>query len=197
MGATRPAEYRDYLAVQLRRTLSKRGESSGIGSRLLISRTIDALGAPVDARILCVGCRNGAELDEFRARGARDVVGVDLFSQRDDILVMDMHAMTFDDDSFDAVYCSHALEHSYDVPSVASEIERVGRDDAVVALEVPVRISATAADRIVFAGVDDLRRAFEPHVGEVLLSEEEPPLTETNEQGTEIARLVFRLRKRG
>jgi hypothetical protein len=58
-----------------------------------------------------------------------------------------------------------------------------------------VRAQASAADRIVFSSLDEVRRAFGSHVGEVALAEEQPPHSPTNEQGTEIARLVFRLRK--
>jgi ubiquinone/menaquinone biosynthesis C-methylase UbiE len=108
---------------------------------------------------------------------------------------MDMHAMSFPDDSFDVVYASHALEHSYDVERVVREIARVARDRAVVGVEVPVRAQASDADRVVFSGIDELRRAFGSYLGQELLAEEQPPRTARNEQGTEIGRLVFRLRK--
>jgi SAM-dependent methyltransferase len=193
LGRRHPPEYRDYLSMQLRRTLSKRETDPGAGAVTLINSVAD--GQPSGGAVLCVGCRNPLELDRFRARGFDDVVGIDLFSQRDDILVMDMHELSFPDDSFDVVYASHALEHSYDVDRVAREVARVGRDGAVVGVEVPVRTQASAADRIVFSGLDELRAVFSPHIGTELLAEEQAPHTPTNAQGTEIARLVFRLRK--
>ena len=193
LAERRTPEYRDYLAVQLRRTLSKRETDPGIGAVTLINRVADAQRG--EGSVLCVGCRNGLELDRFRARGFEDVVGIDIFSRRDDIKVMDMHELTFPDDSFDVVYCSHALEHSYDVGRVAGQIVRVARDGAVVGVEVPVRAQASAADRVVFSSVDELRATFAPHVAEELLAEEQPPRSETNDQGTDIARLVFRVRK--
>jgi hypothetical protein len=58
-----------------------------------------------------------------------------------------------------------------------------------------VRAQASTADRIVFSGLDELRGAFEPHIRDEVLAEEQPPRSPTNDQGTEIARLVFRLRK--
>jgi SAM-dependent methyltransferase len=193
LGSDRPREYRKYLTVQLRRTLSKRENDPGAGAVMLINRVADE--NPGDGAVLCVGCRNGLELDRFRARGFEDVIGIDLFSQRPDILVMDMHDLTFPDDSFDVVYASHALEHSYDVGRVVREVVRVARVGAVVGVEVPVRVQASAADRVVFSGLDELRRVFEPYIADELLAEEQPPHSATNEQGTEIARLVFRLRK--
>jgi len=193
LGQNRSPEYRDYLAVQLRRTLSKSETDPGVGAVTLINRVADAQSSR--GPVLCVGCRNPLELDRFRARGFDDVVGIDLFSQREDIKVIDMHDMTFPDDSFDVVYCSHALEHAYDVRRVVDQIVRVARDDAVVGVEVPVRAQASAADRVVFAGLGELRAAFDFHVGIELLAQEQPPRSETNDQGTGVARLVFRVRK--
>jgi SAM-dependent methyltransferase len=193
LGKRHPREYRDYLATQLRRTLSKRETDPGAGAVTLINRVAEA--QPAGGAALCVGCRNTLELDRFRAHGFDDVVGIDLFSQRDDILVMDMHELSFPDDSFDVVYASHALEHSYDVDRVVREIGRVARDGAVVGVEVPVRAQASAADRVLFSGLDELRAAFRRYVGSELHAEEQAPHTPTNEQGTDIARLVFRLRK--
>src|SRR5919198_1490353 len=126
LGKCRSGEYRDYLAIQLRRTLSKRDTDPGIGAVTLINRVADE--RRDGGRVLCVGCRNALELDRFRARGFDDVVG------------------------FDVVYASHALEHSYDVNRVVREIVRVARDRAVIAAEVPVRVQASAADRVVFSG---------------------------------------------
>lgn len=193
LGRRRPPEYRDYLATQLRRTLSKRENDPGVGAVKLINDVADQ--KPAGGTVLCVGCRNAVELDLFRARGFGEVVGIDVFSQRRDILVMDMHEMTFSDGSFDVVYASHALEHSWDVGRVVGEIGRVACDGAIIGVEVPVRVQASTADRIVFSGLEELRSVFQPHIGEELLGEEQAPRTPTNGQGTEIARLVFRLRK--
>ncbi len=193
LGKSQPPEYRDYLATQLRRTLSKRETDPGVGAVTLINRVADA--QPSGGSVLCVGCRNALELDRFRERGFEDVVGIDVFSQREDILVMDMHQMSFSNDSFDVVYASHSLEHSYDVGRVVREIGRVARDGAVVGVEVPVRTQRSAADRVVFSGLEELREVFGRKIGEELLAEEQPPHAPTNEQGTDVARLVFRLRK--
>jgi SAM-dependent methyltransferase len=193
LGKTRPPEYRDYLATQLKRTLSKRETDPGAGAVRLIDEVTAA--QPSGGSVLCVGCRNSLELDRFRERGFADVIGIDVFSQREDILVMDMHDMSFPDDSFDVVYASHSLEHSYDVDRVAREVVRVARDSAVVGVEVPVRTQQSAADRVVFSGLDEVRDVFREHVREEVLGEEAAPHTETNEQGTDVARLVFRLSK--
>ena len=196
LGKQHGSEYRAYLATQLGRTLSKRENDPGVGAITLINRVAEARPGS-DGAVLCVGCRNGLELDRFRARGFDDVVGIDVFSNRPDIRVMDMHDIAFPDDSFDVVYASHSLEHSFDVERVAGELTRVARDGAVIGVEVPVRAQASAADRVVFSGLDELRAVFGGRVSEELLAEEQPPHSATNDQGTDIARLVFRLRKDG
>lgn len=190
-----PSDYRAYLDLQLRRSLSKRRNDPGVGARILIERLVEEHPS-ANAAVLCVGCRNDVELDEFRARGFASVVGIDLFSQRPDIVVMDMHEMSFEDDSFDIIYASHSLEHSYDLARVAGELVRVARDGALLAVEVPLRVRASAADRIEFPGVAALQDLFRAHVSEELLVEEQPPRTERNSQGTDIGRLVLRVAKK-
>lgn len=195
-GAARLAgdspEYREYLDVQLRRTLAKRGNDPGAGARLLVGRVVEAGALGPASSVLCVGCRNGIELDEFRRHGVGNVVGIDLFSQRDDILVMDMHAMTFEDARFDAVYSSHALEHSFDVERVVGEIRRVAKPGAVIGVEVPLGTPRSTADRVAFGALDDLRGVVAPILAGEVWAEEQPPGSATNEQGTAVARLVGR-----
>jgi SAM-dependent methyltransferase len=194
LGEGKPEGYRDYLETQLDRSVGRRSNDPGIGQRLLVDAAASA--APAGGSVLCVGCRNGLELDAFRERGLGDVRGIDIFSQRPDIEVMDMHAMTFADDSFDVVYSSHSLEHSHDVDQVAAELVRVARANGVLAVEVPVRHKGSAADVVVIEGIDHLQRVFATAVGELLVREEEPPHSERNDQGSDIARLVFRVAKR-
>ena len=193
LSAGRSKEYQAYLDEQLRRTLDKRDNDPGVGARLLVEAA--AAAANSDSSVLCVGCRNGIELDEFRARGLRNVVGIDIFSQRDDILVMDMHRMTFASDSFDVVYSSHSLEHAHDPGQVVAELVRVARDGSVIAVEVPVRHRGSDADRVVFPGLDALEELFAGRVADVVLAEELAANGPRNDQGSDVARLVFRLRK--
>jgi SAM-dependent methyltransferase len=190
---SRPSEYRAYLDEQLRRSLSKRENDPGVGARLLIGEVASRL--PTGASVLCIGCRNGLELDRFRALG-HDATGIDIYSQRPDILVMDMHALDFPDGRFDAVYASHSLEHAYDLPAVLREIARVAREGAVAGVEVPVRHKGSDADRLEFGGLDDVRAALAPIVAEELYGEDIPARSETNEQGSDVARVVFRVRTR-
>ncbi len=187
----RPPEYHAYVETQLDRSLSRRENDPGVGQRILVDSAASI--APPNAAVLCVGCRNGLELEAFRAKGIGDVRGIDLFSQRPDVLVMDMHDMSFADDSFDIVYTSHSLEHAFDVDQAVREMVRVARPSAVIAVEVPIAHKGSAADLVVFDGIEMLERVFGDAVGDVLLREEEPARSARNDQGSTVARLVFRL----
>ena len=186
-------DYREYLEVQRRRTLSKRENDPGVGARVLVGKVLEHGAISDQSSVLCVGCRNPFELDLFAQAGVRDVVGIDLVSQRPDILVMDMHAMEFRDDRFDAVYASHSLEHAYDVGRVVTEIARVARPGGVVGIEVPLGPGSSDADRVEFASVEDLRAATAPVARDELWADEQPAGSATNAQGTPVARLVLRV----
>lgn len=193
LGKGKPAEYREYLEVQQRRTLSKRENDPGAGARELV-RTVVGLGELSHAStVLCIGCRNTVELDLFRESGVGRVVGIDLVSPGPDILVMDMHDMTFEDAVFDAVYASHSLEHAYDIGAVLCEIARVSRPGAVVGVEVPLGEGSSDADRIAFHSLADLQAALAPVVADELWVDEQPARSATNDQGTPVARVAFRL----
>ena len=189
-------EYQEYLDTQLRRTLSKKDTSLKVGARRLIDKTAELVDL-TRCDVLCIGCRNTAEIDYFRNKGARSVVGIDLFSESSDILVMDMHRMTFPDDRFDIIYASHSLEHAYDVQKVVDEILRVARPGALVAIEVPVQYEARGTDLVDFGNLRNLHAVFEPHIAQVLWSDEQPPHTTENDSGTAVIRTVFSIRKDG
>jgi SAM-dependent methyltransferase len=186
-----PPEYRDYLEQQLERTLSKRDNDPGVGARILVGRTVDLGGLGPSSRVLCVGCRNPVEIELFLASGVGTVAGIDLFSQHEQILVMDMHAMTFDDGAFDAVYASHSLEHAAAPAEALGEFRRVVCAGGVIAIEVPVRHRGHDADLTEFAGVEDLVAQLEPFAARILWQEEQPARSETNDQGSAVARAIF------
>jgi SAM-dependent methyltransferase len=196
LGRGKPEDYQEYLDVQQRRTLSKHANDPGAGARLLVHRVVELGELPASASVLCVGCRNTIELDLFRAAGIEDVIGIDLVSQSPEILVMDMHAMSFADGAFDAVYASHSLEHAYDVATVVSEIARVASPGAVVGAEVPLGPGSSAADRVTFWTLEDLRAAVLRDGDSELWADEQAAGTDTNSQGTSVARLVYRLAER-
>ncbi len=179
------------MIAQVNRALAKKDNPLRVGTIFLIDQLIALARLSVDAAVLCVGCRSMTEIDCFKSKGLRNIRGIDLFSEHPQILVMDMHAMDFSDSQFDVVYSSHSLEHSQDVTTVINEFIRVAKPGAAVVIEVPVRFPVTKIDRVDFGNVDALIDAFKPYIGNVLLAEEQPPRTPTNDQGTDIARVIF------
>lgn len=189
-------QYREYLEMQLRRTLAKKDLVEGIKLRTKI--LVDQLSDFTDlskSDVLCIGCRDHFELDYFLSKRTRRIVGIDLQSSSPDIVIMDMHNMLFSDDSFDIVYSSHSLEHSYEPKKVVNEILRVARSAAFIAIEVPVQYGARGADLIDFENVDTILNLFGDHVDRVFWTEGLPAGHPRNNEGTMIARTIFQIRK--
>jgi ubiquinone/menaquinone biosynthesis C-methylase UbiE len=77
----------------------------------------------------------------------KDAVGINKFFYPADRLFieehnlevyeMDMHSMEFDDESFDAVWCRHTLEHSFAPLQVLAEIYRVTKNDSYLFAVLP------------------------------------------------------------
>jgi SAM-dependent methyltransferase len=188
-------DYDHYLRAQLKRTFIKDTRSLLPRTPALINMMIEKANPPRNSKILCVGCRNTAELDYFQSMGFPHVVGIDLFSEDSRIQVMDMHNLTFGENSFDIVYSSHSLEHSYDIQKVAQEFVRVTRDKGLMVIEIPVRYPTTEADRYDLKNVNGLISCFSPFVGELLWSAELEVGETGNYEGTPVAKALFRIKK--
>jgi len=153
--------------------------------------SIAELAEKPEASVLCIGCRNARELDLFEAGGFERSIGVDLFSVDERIQPMDMHALTFADDSFDLAYTCHSLEHAYDARKVAGEIIRVVRPGGACVIEVPVRFNTSLTDRQDYQSARGVLDLFGPALGDVLIEEDGSDLN-----GTPVARVVFHLANR-
>ena len=122
------------------------------------------------------------------------MVGIDLVSPDPDILVMDMHDMSFEDAVFDAVYASHSLEHAYDVGSGCRRRSRGSAGPARSSVSrcrwAKARATPTGS-RSIACVICELH--WQPVAADELFAEEQPARTATNDQGTPVARIVFRL----
>jgi SAM-dependent methyltransferase len=195
LGLGKQKNYRHYLDIQLNRTLSKRDQPASIRTRLLIDRVKELDRHFQDSRVLCIGARNPTEIQYFKSKGYTDVIGIDLFSESSDILVMDMHQMTFPDNQFNIIYSSHSLEHAYDLDKVIKEIIRVAQPKALVAIEVPIHYKTQGADLIDFQSLQNLSNCWGTQLKKVLWSEELPVGHPRNDGGNTILRAVFLLEK--
>lgn len=131
------------------------------------------------------------EIEYFYKKRAHSVKAIDLYSQHPDIQVMDMHDMTFPNNSFDVIFSSHSLEHSYDSAKVISELARVCRPGGLIAVEIPVNFEPSAADLVDFGGLEDLHTAFDAYIKQVLWSDSQPPETPKNVHKVAIVRTIM------
>ena len=95
------------------------------------------------AKVLDVGCGQGAALEMFREAGL-DPLGVTLGPDVEicrakglNVLEMDFAFLDFPDAGFDLVWCRHAIEHSVLPFFTLSELHRLLRPGGVLYLEVP------------------------------------------------------------
>lgn len=87
-------------------------------------------------KVLSVGPRSDVELFGLLAAGfePQNVTGLDLIAYSDWVDLGDMHAMPYDDDSFDIVMLGWVLAYSGDVEKAVAEVLRVARPGAHIAI---------------------------------------------------------------
>ncbi|MEM8993220.1 MAG: class I SAM-dependent methyltransferase [Acidobacteriota bacterium] len=195
--------FKDYLYAQIRRSLPisqpQPGQPMIERTRYLISLLRAHLrdDERVGTSVLCVGCRDGRELDALQSVVGPDgqVTGLDLFAQDPRIQVGDMHEMPFDDARFDGLYSSHNLEHAYDLERAVGQYLRVVRPGGWLIVEVPVRFEPTATDWQDVGSADGLVERFGAAVAEVLVCEENTRQVRGLEKTS--ARMLVRLGAKG
>ena len=96
--------------------------------------------------ILDVGCSDGYMVKHFKDSGKNGIGINDLLYPTDKLFIheyglkvyeMDMHCMDFKNESFDAVWCRHTLEHSFAPLQVLSEIYRILKKDGYLFIVLP------------------------------------------------------------
>lgn len=89
-------------------------------------------------RILAIGPRSEGELLNLLGHGfrGRHIRGLDLISYSPWVDLGDMHAMPYEDDSWDAILCGWVLAYSDRKQKAADEIVRVAKTGALVAVGV-------------------------------------------------------------
>jgi len=129
--------------------------------------------------VLCVGPRLETELFLFAARGfdLERVRGLDVMSYSDYIDLGDMHAMPYDDNSFDIVFLGWVLGYSGDPGKVAAETLRVCRPGGYVAVACTRPLSEVGGKGAsYYYKVDDILRHFdEGQIRHVYLRHEPSP----------------------
>lgn len=96
--------------------------------------------------VLDVGCRSGWSCLRMQHDGYPNVIGIDV--QYDNIAfgrawgapieLADVHYLPFANDTFDAIFTRHALEHLFDPDKTLTECYRVLKPDGILFLVVPL-----------------------------------------------------------
>lgn len=189
-------QYLKYLSDQLSTTYSRKDKYVLERCKYLI----DHLAKHIEIsklRILCVGSRNMGEINYFKSIGACDVTGIDLFSENEEILIMDMHDMRFPDNSFDVILSSHSLEHSFNPQRVVSEFLRVVRNCGFIVIEVPVNCHTANPniDRWDFETLENLKTLFKPYIKKIYLEEHELTTEKKEHTQVDVIRILFSVEK--
>ena len=140
-------KYLRYLAAQAIQSWVKRGKSAEFRARPAI--TVIIRHATMSATVLCLGPRNGVELDLWNEYGFHDVEGLDLLPSRDQrIRFGDFHRLPYETSSVDIVYASHSLEHAYDDALALKEVCRVLKPGGLLYAAWPRGFVPNAHDRV-------------------------------------------------
>lgn len=142
-------------------------------------RTIESVAERLkDAKVLSVGPRTEAEIYTLVACGFEpgNIRGLDLISYSDYVDAGDMHAMPYEDNSFDIVILGWVLAYSNDQKKAASEVLRVLRPGGVVAVgceythlsnEELLEKGSDVSEAPKFKSVQQILDLFEPQVDDV------------------------------
>lgn len=111
----------------------------------VVTRFVDPMNLPKNARILDLGCGPGYYLDQMAARGYTNVTGLTLSADDIDICTAaghrversDMNFLTAGDESADLLFCRHSLEHSPFPYITLLEYNRVLKPRGRLYIEVP------------------------------------------------------------
>lgn len=134
--------------------------------------------------ILVVGPRTEGEILGLIAHGfeSRSIRALDLITYSPWVELGDMHAMPFEDDSFDAVILGWVLAYSEDRAKAASEVLRVVRPGGIVAVgvewtpesneELIEQVGYLPGSAVRIEGCDEILALFGQAVTDVLVREE-------------------------
>lgn len=146
-----------YRTAQKRQTWHKRHKDPSFRTLRHITFVETYLTPPWPGPVLCLGPRNGIELERLREAGCTaGVTGLDLISMSPDIHRGDMHAMPYRAREFGMIWASHVLEHALEPKLVFDEIVRVLKPGGYLFAAYPTHFIPTWHDRFNYGLPDNL-----------------------------------------
>jgi len=136
---------------------------------------------PRDATIVCLGARQGTEVEVLRDLGFRNAYGIDLNPGPENSLVRpgDFHNLENETGSVDLLY-SNSLDHAFDLDAFFRENTRVLKPSGLALYDVggPYRLGEKAAfEATLWLRVEDVLIRALQHFDRVLRVESEPGWT--------------------
>jgi SAM-dependent methyltransferase len=97
---------------------------------------LDSMGP--DSKVLAIGCRYETDLLYLAAYGftSKNIRGFDLFSYSPWVDLGNMHAIQYEDNSWDAILCGWTITYSNQPELAAREMVRILRPGGVVAISI-------------------------------------------------------------
>ena len=185
------SEYQQYVHGQIKKSydmVSRYPRGLGLAERTkhLVGLMDKFLPTHRDSyTVLCVGCRNENELEYIEDVCRVKTQGLDLFSVHPKITTGDMHKMPYADNTFDALYSCHSLEHAYDLQRAVREFIRVTKAAGLLVIEIPINYRLSVTDRWDLKSSESLLDCLSDVVSEVLFREDTD----------EVARVIARIKK--
>jgi SAM-dependent methyltransferase len=131
---------------------------------------------PRDARILCLGARQGTEVEVLRDLGFRNAWGIDLNPGPDNPFVRPGDFMKLDapDDSLDLIY-SNCVDHAFDLPGFFREHARALKPDgyAIYDLGVNMEEGGGAFEAVAWDRTEDVFQMLLRHFRKLIRVERE------------------------
>lgn len=187
-------EYNNYIKEQIKRTILKNNNRLSDSSRNLIDKSAELINFK-NKKILCIGCRNVQEIDYIKTKNPISVSGIDLVSNHKNIIRMDMHETSFEDNTFDIIYSSHSFEHAKFPDIAVREWIRIIRPGGFFIIEVPKDIDTSGSDLNDFKSIYNLHSYFRNDIHKVILAEELDISEKNNYAGTAIIRTIIQILK--
>lgn len=134
-----------YRTLQLEGSSWDRGTVYGARVVEFAKEFAPYLAGTASARICCAGCASGLEMELFRKLDFQ-VEGFDLDPERVRVAeycglkakVGDIHDPPYSDATYDAVFCSHTLEHSVDRDRACQKLGALLKPRGLLCLIVPL-----------------------------------------------------------
>lgn len=112
---------------------------------------------PKDAMILCLGARQGTEVEVLRDCGYKNSIGIDLYPGPGNPFVQegDFMRTNFKDSTFDMVY-SNALDHAFNLNDAFLEHARILKPDGYAVYEFKCGVEGGAFEALSWQRDEDL-----------------------------------------